>query len=269
MSIPAMWADAEELAPSLSRILALLDRNGIAHDTVTLVMDKGSAALANTAALQQAGIGWISALPWNQAPPELRDRPAEQLPALSGAHPGVRAAAEKLLVHGQEYLCVLKYSASFAGEQLHSVTTTVSKVLQSMRRLSIELAKPAARFTEGGIRRKIARWLAPDFISELIRYQLESHEGRWRLHFDFDHAAWLRLLSHRLGRTVLLSNRMDWDRRTDRRRLLRATTGRAGLPRFKGRRVAGLGTDASLDGHQNLRTCLLLHARHLASAIHP
>jgi hypothetical protein len=26
----------------------------------------------------------------------------------------VRAAAEKLLVHGQEYLCVLKYSASFA-----------------------------------------------------------------------------------------------------------------------------------------------------------
>ncbi|MEI9973851.1 MAG: transposase [Ignavibacteriota bacterium] len=71
---PGNVADAEELAPSLSRILALLDRNGIAHDTVTLVMDKGSASLANTAALQQAGIGWISALPWNQAPPELRDR---------------------------------------------------------------------------------------------------------------------------------------------------------------------------------------------------
>jgi hypothetical protein len=27
----------------------------------------------------------------------------------------VRAAVEKLLVHGQEYRCVLKYSASFAG----------------------------------------------------------------------------------------------------------------------------------------------------------
>lgn len=207
---PGNVADAEELAPALSRILALLDRNEIAHDTVTLVMDKGSAALANTAELQQAGIGWISALPWNQAPAELRERPAEQLPALSSAHPGVRAAAEKLLVHGQEYLCVLKYSASFAGEQLHSVTTTVSKVLQSMRRLSVELAKPAARFTESGIRRKIARWLAPDFVSELIRYQLENHEGHWHLQFDFDHAAWLRLLSHRLGRTVLLSNRMDW-----------------------------------------------------------
>jgi hypothetical protein len=48
---------------------------------------------------------------------------------------------------------VVKYSASFAGEQLHSVTTTATKVLQSMRRLSIELARPA-RFTESGIRRK-------------------------------------------------------------------------------------------------------------------
>ena len=42
----------------------------------------------------------------------------EQLPPCSSAPSGVRAAAEKLLVHGKEYLCVLKYSASFAGEQL-------------------------------------------------------------------------------------------------------------------------------------------------------
>ena len=54
----------------------------------------------------------------------------------------------RLVVHGKEYLCVVKYSASFAGEQLHSLTTTVSKVLQSMRRLATELAKPEARFTE-------------------------------------------------------------------------------------------------------------------------
>src|SRR5256886_3816022 len=44
----------------------------------------------------------------------------EQVPLCSSAQPGVRAAAEKLLVHGQEYLCVLKYSASFAGEDRKS-----------------------------------------------------------------------------------------------------------------------------------------------------
>lgn len=207
---PGNMADAEEFPAALRRIAALLDRHGIARESVTLVLDKGSAALANTLELEQARVGWISALPWNQAPEAFREQPVEQLPALSKAQPGVRAAAERLVVHGQEYLCVLKYSAPFASEQLHSLTTALSKALPSMRHLSAELAKPRARFTEAGIRKKIARWLSGAFLSELVRYELEHREGRWYLQFDFDHAAFERLLSHRLGRTALLTNRMDW-----------------------------------------------------------
>src|SRR5258707_1428622 len=159
-------ADGEEFSTSLPRMLSMLDRCQIARDTVTLVFDKGSAALANTVELEQAGVGWISALPWNQAPVELRERNTEALTALSSAQPGVRAAAERMLVHGQEYLCVVKYSASFAGEQLHSLTTALSKALQSLRRLSVDLAKPGARFTESGIRHKISRWLSGAFVAE-------------------------------------------------------------------------------------------------------
>src|SRR5229473_333924 len=203
-------ADSEEFSTALARMLGMLDRCQIARDTVTLVFDKGSAALANTLELEQAGVGWISALPWNQAPSVFRERAVEQLPLCSSAQPGVRAAAEKLLVHGQEYLCVLKYSASFAGEQLHSLTTSLSKVLQALRRFSMELNKPQARWKENQIRSKIQRWLSGQFLEELIRYQIESRDGQWRLQFDFDTAAWQRLVDHRLGRTVLLTNRMDW-----------------------------------------------------------
>lgn len=202
--------DSEEFSTSLSRMLGMLDRSQIARDTVTLVFDKGSAALANTVELQESGVGWISALPWNQAPAELRQRVVEQLPICSSAQPGVRAAAEKLLVHGKEYLCVLKYSASFAGEQLHSLTSSLSKVLQALRRFSIELNKPQARWKETQIRSKIQRRLSGQFLEELIRYQIESQDGQWRLQFDFDTAAWQKLVDHRLGRTVLLTNRMDW-----------------------------------------------------------
>ncbi len=67
-------ADAEEFSTALARMLTLLDRNQIARDTVTLVFDKGGAALANTVELEQAGVGWISALPWNQAPAQFRER---------------------------------------------------------------------------------------------------------------------------------------------------------------------------------------------------
>jgi transposase len=203
-------ADVTELPQALDRIVKMLDHNQIERSSVTLVFDKGTAALDNTLQLEQAGVGWISALPWNQAPSSLRDRAVEELPLLSSDQPGAHAAAEKTLVHGKEYLCVLKYSSSFAGEQLHSVTTTVTKVLQSLRRLSMDLAKPKCRLKESQIRNKIQRWLSRPFLQDLIRYDLSSEQGHWRLQFDFDHAAFHRLLTHRLGRTLLLTNRMDW-----------------------------------------------------------
>lgn len=203
-------ADAVELPEALNRIVTMLDRNQIERQSVTLVFDKGTAALENTLLLEKAEVGWISALPWNQAPPELRERDAEQLPACGSDLPGVRAAAEKAIVHGKEYLCVLKYSSSFAGEQLHSVTTSLTKVLQSMRRLSLDLAKPGCRLKEDQIRKKIQHWLLNPFLENLIRWQLHSEPGHWRLQFDFDNGAFLKLLANRLGRTVLLTNRMDW-----------------------------------------------------------
>ena len=207
---PGNVADVEEFSTALTRITRMLDQNQIARETVTLVLDKGSAALANTVALAEAGVGWISALPWNQAPAELRSRALEELPPCSSAQPGVRAAAEKTLVHGREYLCGVKYSASFAGEQLHSLTTSLSRVLQSLRRLAMELNKPKARWKQEQIERKIHRWLSAPFLAELIRYQLQEQDGGWHLQFDFDSAALPQLLNQRLGRTVLLTNRMDW-----------------------------------------------------------
>ena len=203
-------ADAVEFPEALARIVRMLDHNQIERQSVTLVFDKGTAALENTLRLEQAGVGWISALPWNQAPAELRQRAVEALPLCSSDQPGVRAAAEKAIVHGKECLCVLKYSSSFAGEQLHSVTTDLSKILQSLRRLSMQVARPGCRLKENQIRHKIERWLSRPFLEDLIRWQLDAEGGHWQLQFDFDPAAFQKLLAHRLGRTVLLTNRMDW-----------------------------------------------------------
>jgi hypothetical protein len=81
--------------------------------------------------------------------------------------------------NSSEYLCVLKYSAPFAAEQLHSVTPALAKALPAMRRLSMEFSKPGVRFPEAGIRNKIARWLSGASVSELVRYELAEREGRW------------------------------------------------------------------------------------------
>lgn len=203
-------ADVEELPKALDRLVKLLDRNQIERSSVTLVFDKGTAALDNTLLLNKAGVGWISALPWNQAPPELRERPVEELPLCSSAQPGVHAVAERAIVHGAEYLCVLKYSSAFASEQLHSLTTSLAKVMQSMRRLSQHLAKPGCRLKETSIRKKIQRWLSPPFLEDLIQWQLTSQHGRWHLQFDFNGAGFQKLLTHRLGRTMLVTPHLDW-----------------------------------------------------------
>jgi transposase len=209
---PGNVTDAEEFSVALERIQRLLARHAIAPETVTLVFDKGTAALANTVLLEEAGLGWISALAWNQAPAEFRQRPVETLPVCSSAEPGVQAAAENLLVHGKEYLCVLKYSATFAAEQLHSLSTSLNKVLRTLKRLALEVARPGNRLTNDGIETKIGRWLRAPFLKELVRYELREEKSGRRLSFQVDHAAVQKLLAHRLGRTLLLTNRRDWTR---------------------------------------------------------
>jgi hypothetical protein len=200
---PGNVAEVEEFSTALTRITRMLDQNQIARETVTLVLDKGSAALANTVALEEAGVGWISALPWNQAPAELGSRATEELLTCSSAQPGVRAAAERTLVHGREYLCVVKYSAAFAGEQLHSLTTSLSRVLQSLRCLAIELINPKRR---GNRSRLSARFgvgcplrLWPSSKSRTVAgvYSLTSIP---RLFRSYSISVW----------GVLLTNRMDW-----------------------------------------------------------
>jgi transposase len=202
--------DAAELPTMLGRMTALLDQTDIPRESVTVVFDKGTAALANTLLLRDARVGWIAALPWNQAPADLRGRSIQDLTLCSSDQPGVRATAQLALVHGNEYLCVLKYSASFAAEQLQSLTTSLSKVLQSLRRLSRELTKPACGLTERHVRGRIARWLSPTFLGDIVRWDLQDAAGRLSLQFDVNHQALQQIMAERLGRTVLLTNRRDW-----------------------------------------------------------
>src|ERR1700737_3217784 len=56
----------------------------------------------------------------------------------------------------------------------------------------------------------VAKWLSAQFLAELIRYQLQFRDGQWRLQFDLDPTMFTKLIDHRLGRTALLTNRMDW-----------------------------------------------------------
>ena len=207
---PGNLSDSAALPVALVRIGRMLDRAGIPRESVTLVFDKGSAAFANTLELEAHGLGWVSALPWNQAPEELRQLPDSELAAVGPAQPGVRTAARTASVHGAEYLCVLQHSSAFAAEQLHSTAAALTQATQAMRRLGRELSKPQARYTEGGLRQRLKKYVAADFVAQLLSWELVPHESGWRINFELDPSGLQRLLAERFGRTVLVTNRRDW-----------------------------------------------------------
>jgi hypothetical protein len=170
-------ADSEEFSTSLARRLGMLDRTQIARDTVTLVLDKGGAALANTVPLEQVGVGWIAALPWIRRRSGSASAQWNNCRPAAACSPGCERRPKNFWCTAKNICCVLQYSASLAGEQLHSLRASLSQVLQSLRRFSMEWNKPQARWTEDQIHRKIQRWLSGQCLEELIRYQVESRES--------------------------------------------------------------------------------------------
>ena len=116
---------------------------------------------------------------------------------------------------------------------------------------------------------KTQRWLSGPFLEQLIRYQIDSHDGQWRLQFDFDTAAWQRPRRSPPG-SHCTAYQSNWiKRRAGRHRLFRPARNRAGLSRPQRRRLAALGTDVSLDRPQDPHPCVLLHAGHLTFATSP
>ncbi len=207
---PGNVADVEEFSVALERIVRLLDQNQMARETVTLVFDKGTAALDNTMQLEEVGVGWISALPWNQAPAELRERAREELPPCGAEQPGgagrgrEAAGARPGISRGAEVFGAVCRRATAQPDHQHQPCAAVPATLYQ------GIEKTSSALDGGRHHPKIQKWLSGQFLSNVIRYQLESRDGQWRLQFDFEQAAFERLLGRRLGRTVLLTNRLDW-----------------------------------------------------------
>lgn len=204
-------SDRGELPEALECIAGRLDRAGIPRESVTLTLDETSDALTHALALDGSGLGWIAALPWDHAPPELRQRPLAQLVHVGPAQPGVRAVAARCLVHGTERLCVLQHSAIDFAEQLRSVTGALAKALRCLERLESELAEPQQQLPPAErVHQRAREALAHDHLPELLHYELTARDDRWNFRFQHDPDALARLCEECLGRTVLITNRDDW-----------------------------------------------------------
>jgi len=180
----------------------------------TLVFDKGNVSEPAMERLLGQGVPFVAALPspWR---PELLSLPLEGFEALAGM-PGSRACSQEIELWGRRCQAVVVYSESFFTQQLAGVT---QHLVQAQRRLG-ELQKSLDRWHDGkargrapsaqSVRASLRDILQAQFMKELIRTSLAG-EGVPRLTYAVDHAALQRLVDFRLGRTILVSSRLDWD----------------------------------------------------------
>lgn len=203
-------ADVIEFSAALPHLLHHLDANQIPRDDVTLVFDKGPECLPNLLALDQAGLGFVSALPWSEVPEPLRQLSLKQLPALRAEHPGVQALGQVHEIQGIKRLCVVSYSSAFMSEQLHSLTASLAKATQALRRLSHDLAKASNRLSIEQVRTKVERLLSGPYLKASVPYEIKAEGKSIELQFRVDASELQRVIEERLGRTVLVTNRLEW-----------------------------------------------------------
>lgn len=203
-------ADSEPFPAVISRVNQMLDHYGLGKERVTLVSGKSSAALAHIEDLEAAGLGWITALTWDQTPPDFRARTPDQLSRCSLKEPGIRAVAERVHLYGGEHLCVLKHSQTFQARQVQGLTISLSRATQYLRHFARQLNNANTRVSEEKAHNRIRGWLAEEYVSELVHYQLHKRDGKLHLEYEVDERRLQWLLNHRLGRTFLLTNRLDW-----------------------------------------------------------
>ena len=187
----------------------------------TLVFDKGNVSDDAMEALAVRGVRFVAALSANRCK-ELLSTPFDRFEPLSGLV-GTSAFSSITEIWGVRCRVVVAYTESFFTQQLAGVTQNLIKC----QKMLSDFQKGLDRWREGrcrgrrpslaSVRKKVREILAPQFMKNLFRVRLDEQpisgkpdKKAPRLRYEVDHAAFTRLTNERLGRTLLVTNHLDW-----------------------------------------------------------
>jgi len=183
-------------------------------EEATLVFDKGNLSDEIMEKLEFSNVGFVAALSANRLKDTLGtplDR-FKEIPEL----PGTLAFSTSELVWAKQCQVVVAYTESFFTQQLAGVTTNLVKCQKKLMDIEHDLSKWRQGKARGkkpdiaSVRKAVRQILAPQFMKDLIQTEINDENGLPRLIYSVNHSALHNLTQHRLGRTMLVSNRLDW-----------------------------------------------------------
>jgi transposase len=182
----------------------------------TLVCDKGCLAQEVLEELAASRVHFVCSVPSTYFS-EIFTTPVEKLTPLEGV-PGTRAKSFPVELWGKDCQVVLTYSASLYTQQIDSITRQMVGAQKELSQLQTALQKRAQgggrgkRPTVSSVRRKVGKILSGQYLPEVIRAVVKGRRGKIpTLSYEVDHAALARLGRRRLGRTLLVTDQLQWE----------------------------------------------------------
>ena len=177
----------------------------------TLVFDKGNVSQEVMEHLIVEKVHFTAALSANRAA-ELftveNDRFSD-FPEL----PGTRAFTTRLEVWGKECQAVVVYTDSFFTQQLYGVTQNLVRCQKKLADLKQRLSKDHSRGRKPKIEtleKQIKKILSVQFMADIFKIQIQEKVSRPDFSYSLDHSALRRLSNERLGKTLLVTDQLDW-----------------------------------------------------------
>lgn len=203
---------------AFARFLKALERRcsslGLPIDA-TVAADGGNISHQMLLKLEKKAHHYVMRLPGKHV--DLPPAATADLPSLSGALKGkVRARKLHCLVYGVERCVVDLYSARMHARQRPGLERDRKRARQDLLQLQSLLGRQrrglrrAKPLTMAAVRKRVAKALAREHMSDLFHVRIEKDDRAPVLRFEESEAALRHLHDHVLGRTLLVTDRADW-----------------------------------------------------------
>lgn len=214
--------DAKEFPEILKRFQGVLNELSEAScpvQKVTLIFDKGNNSKENFTLLDALGVGFVGSVKLDEHKDlaEIRndDPRFQDYPELEGT----RAFRVERDVYGKQRTLVVTFNQNLYDAQWLTVQNDLARAIEKLSALRQKLEDRAAGIITRGrgpsresIERQCKDILSRQYMKRLIKIEVSKSSDRIpRLSYEVDAEAFQVLSETCLGKTILITNRKDWE----------------------------------------------------------
>lgn len=184
-------------------------------DESTLVFDKGNISEDAMDRLIIGGKHYVCAVP-KTTDMELYSTSTEKLKNVSGL-PGTRAYSTIIEIWNKKHKAVVSYSESFFASEMADLMDKLRKCEEKLHDFDLWLKRGPQRpqderhYKKGNIQKKVQTILSSPRVGKIVDVRIKQKDGKWRLEYEINQNKLESMMRTELGRTVLLSTRLEWD----------------------------------------------------------